>query len=53
VFFFNFLTSNEHAERRVPTGGAKIKDFSCFAVFLPSSKRLPAVFIFMKGKYVG
>jgi hypothetical protein len=28
---------------------AKIKDFSCFAVFLPSSKRLPAAFIFMNG----
>jgi hypothetical protein len=44
------LNAIEHAERRVPASGAKIKDFTCFAVFLPSSKRLPAVFIFMNGK---
>jgi hypothetical protein len=34
------------------SGGAKIKVFTCFAVFLPSSKRLSAVFIFMNGKDV-
>ena len=42
-----YQVSNEHATRRDPTSGAKIKDFTCFAVFLPSSKRLPAQFIFI------
>jgi len=30
------------------SGVAKIKDFTCFALFLLSSKRLPARFIFIK-----